>query len=162
MSSTRFRLERDAGPGTTGQDSRRYLLFAGTQQPPNGGLCDLVDTFTSEEAARRAFREVRLQTASTTSWAQLAVVDGHAGIKPLCWFGIGAEPGRYRPAIDPKVIDPKVISADRPRTPNRTTVLVTALVAVATTMVAVLVDSDGTPSPVNRHPAVSVPLEASR
>lgn len=162
MSATPFKLQRDADTGTAEQDSRRYLLFAGAQQPPNGGLCDLVGTFTSEEAARRAFREVRLRTASTTSWAQLAVVDGHDGIRPLCWFGIGAEPGRAGSAIARPPVELKVISADRARTPNRTRVLVTALVAVATTMIAVLVDSDGTPSPGKRHPAVSVPTEVSR
>ncbi|MDQ3640379.1 MAG: hypothetical protein M3450_02625 [Actinomycetota bacterium] len=78
----------------------RYLLFAGLQQPPNGGLGDLVDTFTSEEAARLAFRQIRLRTSSTNGWAQLAVVDGEHGLKPLCWFGIGARPERYRPVID--------------------------------------------------------------
>jgi hypothetical protein len=162
MSATHSRIESDAGPGTAAQDGRRYLLFAGTQQPPNGGLSDLVDTFTCEAAARRAFREVRLRTASTTSWAQLAVVDGDAGIKPLCWFGIGAEPGRYRLAIDPPSIDPKVVSTGRPHVPNRATVLVTALVAVATTTIVLMFGSDGTPRPVNGPPAVSVPMEASR
>ena len=98
MSTTRSRSDRHPGSVTAVEDSRRYLLFAGTRQPPKGGLSDLVDTFTSEEAARRAFRELRLRTVSTTSWAQLAVVDGHAGIRPLCWFGIGAEPGRGGPA----------------------------------------------------------------
>ena len=162
MSSPRFRIDGDGRPDTTGQESRRYLLFAGTQQPPNGGLGDLMDTFTSEEAARRAFREVRLGTSSTTGWAQLAVVDGHDGIKPLCWFGIGAGPEPRRPATGPPAPEPKVISARRPYVSNRTTLLITALVAVATAMIAVLVDSDGTPPPVNRQPAVSVPAEASR
>jgi hypothetical protein len=88
----------------TGQDGHapatgeRYLLFAGTQQPPNGGLGDLLGTFTSEEVARCAFRDVRLRMSSPTSWAQLAVVDGRHGLKPMCWFGIGAEPGRGHPA----------------------------------------------------------------
>ena len=82
-------------PPATGE---RYLLFAGTQPPPNGGLGDPLDTFTSEEAARQAFRDVRLRMSSPTSWAQLAVVDDRHGLKPMCWFGIGAEPERDRSA----------------------------------------------------------------
>lgn len=156
------RLQRDAGRRMAGQDSRRYLLFAGTQQPPNGGLCDLVDTFTSEQAARQAFCDIRLGTASTASWAQLAVVDGHAGITPLCWFGIGAEPRRGGPTIDRPPVHLNVIAADRTHRPKRIRVLVTALVAGATTMIAVLVDSDRRPSPARPHPAVSVPVEVSR
>ncbi len=77
---------------------RCYLLFAGTRQPPRGGLGDLLGTFTSEQGARDAFREIRLQPPSPASWAQLAVVDPEDGIKPLCWFGIGAKPeGNRRP-----------------------------------------------------------------
>lgn len=87
----------------TGQDGHpatgeRYFLFAGTQPPPKGGLGDPLDTFTSEEAARRAFRDVRLRMSSATSWAQLAVVDDRHGLKPMCWFGTGAEPQRDHPA----------------------------------------------------------------
>jgi hypothetical protein len=74
--------------------NRCYLLFAASQRPPRGGLGDLVDTFSSEETARRAFRDLRLKDSSVTSWAQLAVVDGDKGIQPLCWFGIGATPTR--------------------------------------------------------------------
>jgi hypothetical protein len=83
-----------------GQDRRppappeRYLLFAGMQPAPNGGLGDPLDTFTSEDVARRAFRDVRLRLSSPTSWAQLAVVDDRHGLKPMCWFGPGAEPER--------------------------------------------------------------------
>lgn len=77
--------------------AERYLLFAGTQLPPNGGLGDLLGTFTSEEEARRAFRDVRLRLSSPTSWAQLAVVDDRHGLTPMCWFGIGAEPRRHYP-----------------------------------------------------------------
>ena len=73
---------------------RCYLLFAASQRAPRGGLGDLVQTFSSEETARRAFRELRLEDSSATSWAQLAVVDGDKGIQPLCWFGIGATPPR--------------------------------------------------------------------
>lgn len=69
-----------------------YLLFAASQRAPRGGLGDLVETFSSEEMARRAFRELRLKDCSATNWAQLAVVDGDRGIRPLCWFGVGATP----------------------------------------------------------------------
>ena len=80
------------GPGP--ENGGHYLLFAGTQPPPGGGLGVPLDTFTSEEAARRAFRDVRLRMSSPTSWAQLAAVDDRQGLTPMCWFGIGAEPPR--------------------------------------------------------------------
>lgn len=81
---------------STGPDgpSRWYLLFAGTEPVPRGGLADLVQTFSSDETARNAFREIRLANGSAGSWAQLAVVDAVNGIQPLCWFGIGATPNR--------------------------------------------------------------------
>ena len=69
-----------------------YLLFAGPQQSPRGGLADLVETFNCEETARTAFREMRLRMDSAGAWAQLAVVNQKSGIRPLCWFGIGATP----------------------------------------------------------------------
>lgn len=81
---------------TTG---RCYLLFAASQRAPRGGLGDLVETFSSEETARRAFRDLRLKDSSATSWAQLAVVDGDKGIQPLCWFGIGAAPTRVSASL---------------------------------------------------------------
>lgn len=71
-----------------------YLLFAGSQQAPQGGLGDLVGAFTSEAAAREAFRQLRLSQTPASSWAQLAVVDGDRGIRALSWFGIGATPAR--------------------------------------------------------------------
>jgi hypothetical protein len=120
--------ERQLGT-TTEQEGRRYLLFAGTHQPPNGGLGDLVNTFDSEDAARRAFREIRLRTSSTTDWAQLAVVDRVHGVKPLCWFGIGAEPERCRPAPDVPVGEASAISVRRHSVWNKVTRLITALVA---------------------------------
>ena len=168
MSSARLKDESDRRLGTTTeQEGRRYLLFAGTQQPPIGGRGDLVDTFMSEEAVRRAFREIRLRTSATTSWAQLAVVDCQQGVKPLCWFGIGAEPerhrpARHRPAPDTPAGEAKVVSARRPYVSNKVTLLITALLAVATAMVADLLDNAASPRPVNRHPAVSVPVDEPR
>jgi hypothetical protein len=93
----------------------RYLLFAGTQHPPNGGLGDLLGTFTSEEVARRAFRDVRLRMSSPTSWAQLAVLDGRHGLTPMCWFGIGAEPERHHPAPAPSSTRTRADGAARER-----------------------------------------------
>ncbi len=77
-----------------GGRTRYYLLFAGSDAVPRGGLSDLVGTFTSEVAARRAFRDIRLKETSKTSWAQLAVVDDARGTRTLSWFGIGAAPSR--------------------------------------------------------------------
>lgn len=166
MSHAPFKVGSDRQLGTTPeQEGRQYLLFAGTQQPPNGGLGDLVDTFMSEEAARRAFREIRLRTSSTSNWAQLAVVDREQGVKPLCWFGIGAEPDRYRPAhywpAPAPAGEARTIPLRRPYVSNWVALVVTALVAVATTMIAVLVDDDTTPPPASRPPAVSVTAQES-
>ncbi len=72
---------------------RCYLLFAGGSNVPRGGLADLTGTFSSEDRARRAFLDIRLNARNPQSWAQLAVVEPD-GIKPLCWFGIGAMPAR--------------------------------------------------------------------
>lgn len=92
--------ELDAGSVSTGATGPCYLLFAGTQAVPMGGMADLVGIFPSEEEARAAFRRVRLETATPpSSWAQLAVVQGENGIKPLCWFGVGATPAPTHRAI---------------------------------------------------------------
>ena len=91
--SPRTALERPA-PADTEERLLCYLLFAGSQQTPQGGLGDLVGAFTSEAAAREAFRQLRLSHTSASSWGQLAVVDGDHGIRALSWFGIGATPAR--------------------------------------------------------------------
>ncbi len=92
--------ELDAGSASTGATGPCYLLFAGADAVPMGGMADVVGIFPSEEEARAAFRRVRLETAtSPSSWAQLAVVQGENGIKPLCWFGIGATPAPIHRAI---------------------------------------------------------------
>jgi hypothetical protein len=74
--------------------TRSYLLFAGSDAVPRGGLSDLVGAFTSEVTARHAFRDIRRNESSQKSWAQLAVVDDDRGIRTLSWFGIGAAPSR--------------------------------------------------------------------
>ena len=95
MSGRSGRASPDAPAGADDQDQPRcYLLFAGSQPAPQGGLGDLVETFTSEATARQAFQHLRVNGSSARSWAQLAVVDGRHGIRPLCWFGIGATPAR--------------------------------------------------------------------
>ena len=100
MSGHSLRAFPDAPAVTEDGDGRRcYLLFAGSQQAPRGGLGDLVGTFSSEATARRAFRIIRLEQTSQRSWAQLAVVEGDHGIRPLCWFGIGAMPARKRASV---------------------------------------------------------------
>jgi len=75
-------------------DAPCFLLFAGVAHlPPLGGLGDLVGTFDSEEAARKAFHELRVAGLSKGSWAQLAMIEVQSGVRPVCWFGTGA-PGR--------------------------------------------------------------------
>ena len=81
-----------------------YLLFAGAQHSPKGGLGDLVETFNCEETARTAFREMRLRKDSGRAWAQLAVVNQKSGIRPLCWFGIGATPN-HKPTFSRRAND---------------------------------------------------------
>jgi hypothetical protein len=61
-----------------------YLLFAGSQRTPQGGLGDLVAAFTSEVAAREAFRQLRLsqtsascqRSARTPAW-RTAILPAH-------------------------------------------------------------------------------------
>ena len=79
-----------------GGAGRCYLLFAGSQQARRGGLGDLVEAFSSDEMARKAFRQIRLSESSSMAWAQLVVVDHEFGVKPLCWFGVGAKPDTNR------------------------------------------------------------------
>jgi hypothetical protein len=101
MSETRTGVNRTRTDRTRTNSStevqgpnRWYLLFAGSEPSPRGGLGDLVQIFSSDETARNVFREMRLAGGSAARWAQLAVVDGTNGIQPLCWFGIGATPNQ--------------------------------------------------------------------
>ena len=136
--------------GSTGTRRRQYLLFAGSGQPPRGGLSDLVATFTSEETARRTFREIRLRTSSPAGWAQLAELDGSDGIKPLAWFGIGAEPDRYRPRVRPDLqLSPPKEKA--PVTRSRTFIaglVICALLGLGDVLLAFDVSNDAPPVPV--------------
>ncbi len=138
--------------------SPQYLLFAGTQLPPQGGLRDLVGTFSSEQEARQAFREVRLQPSSRTNWAQLAVVDADRGVKPLAWFGIGAAPdGRRVDQGERLTAALETPPNRRSRVPKRTTTALTAIVAVASVSLGFLINNSDNPSPGPRKPAQSVP-----
>ena len=96
--TARGRNKNHGGLGTGSIVAERpaplYLLFAGLAHSPRGGLGDLVETFECEETARTAFRDLRLRKDSGRAWAQLAVVNQKGGIRPLCWFGIGARPER--------------------------------------------------------------------
>lgn len=148
MTSASKKLDADSGTVTGYRP--RYLLFAGDAQPPRGGMGDLVATFTSEEKARNAFRQLRTQRPSRGSWAQLGVVDADGTLKPVSWFGIGASLDRIPLDPDPPAPSGPGFDARRPRVSKRTTMLLTAMVAVATSMVAVLVDDSGTGRPTSR------------
>ena len=152
MTNVSKKLDTDGG-AVTGYRPR-YLLFAGSSQPPRGGLGDLVATFTSEEKARSAFRQLRTQGPSRGSWAQLGVVDADGRLKPVSWFGIGSSLDRS--PLDPDLPAPPApgVDARRPRVSKRTTMLLTAMVAAATGMVAVLVDDTGRPT-TRKAPATS-------
>ena len=122
MTNARGDLDVDNGAATAG--GPRYLLFAGTTQPPRGGLADLVATFTSEEKARQAFRHLRLQPPSPRSWAQLGVLDAEGAVKPLAWFGIGAALHVSSVKPDMRSVPPSQTDVDRrPRVSRRTTML---------------------------------------
>ena len=154
---------------------RYYLLFAGSQQTPQGGLGDLVGAFTSEVAAREAFRHLRLSQTSASSWAQLAVVDRDHGIRALSWFGIGATPARApvtsaRPEksiytqteggemqiatpATPSPAGPEDERTARRHPLKRIVVGFVSLVSLAAITVGVVAD-DGTPRPVTPDSAI--------
>lgn len=90
----------------------RYLLFAGSNAEPGGGLRDLVDTFDSELEAREAFRQVRQLHPSTDGWAELAAIDGCGQVSQLAWFG--PQPGVHGKAV-PAAFGPAGPPAERRR-----------------------------------------------
>src|SRR5436305_10325010 len=61
--------------------ARQFLLFAGTNAPPAGGLGDLVAVFRSEADARDGFRQARLGGASGTGWAELVALDASGRLR---------------------------------------------------------------------------------
>ena len=152
-----------------------YLLFAGSQQTPQGGLGDLVGAFASEVAAREAFQHLRLSRTSASSWAQLAVVDASHGLRPLSWFGIGATPART-PVTSPRPEksiytqtrggvmkiatreSPSVAGRDvgltaRRRPAKRIVVCLVSLVVLAAITIGIKSDH-GTHRPVTSNPAI--------
>jgi len=66
---------------------RRYMLFAGVDAHAGFGPRHVVATFTSEDAARDAFRTLRLAHAEPEDWAEVASVEADGGLRQLCWFG---------------------------------------------------------------------------
>lgn len=64
-----------------------FLLFAGPDDRPEGGLSDLVATFATEPDARAAFRGIRLSGEYRNGWAELAEIGANGRIRALCWFG---------------------------------------------------------------------------
>lgn len=136
---------------------RCFLLFAGSQPAPQGGLGDLVGAFRSEVAAREAFRHLRVSRTSASSWAQLAVVDGDRGIRAISWFGIGATPARAPVAQSatrkpPPPAGPGVGPTPRRHLAKRVVVCLSSLVALASITLGAVSD-DGTPRPVTPKPA---------
>lgn len=77
---------------------QQFLLFAGSQRQPAGGLRDLVGTFDIEEKAWAAFRGLRQAHPATQGWAELATIDGLGHVNQLAWFGLhpASEPGDDR------------------------------------------------------------------
>jgi hypothetical protein len=65
-----------------------FLLFAGPQPHPAGGLRDLVGTFDCPEKAWAAFRELRQAHTSAPGWAQLATIDSLGKVRQLAWYGV--------------------------------------------------------------------------
>ena len=70
----------------TGDDGTIFLLVAAPEPTPNARFRPPVEVFTSETAAREAFRRRRLEVGSGSAWAQLVAVEDQA-VRPLCWFG---------------------------------------------------------------------------
>jgi hypothetical protein len=65
----------------------RYLLFAGRDDRPAGGVRDLVGTYREEDAAKAAFRRERRRQVDDGAWAELVAVDAMGRCRPVCWFG---------------------------------------------------------------------------
>jgi hypothetical protein len=64
-----------------------YLLFAGHHGEPKRGAGAIVATFSSQDEARAAFRQVRLNLANGEGWAELASVSNAGPVRRLSWFG---------------------------------------------------------------------------
>ena len=65
-----------------------YLLFAGSQQRPAGGLRDLVGMFDAADEAWAAFRDLRQADPTAQGWAELAAMNGAGQLIQLAWFGM--------------------------------------------------------------------------
>ena len=65
-----------------------YLLFAGRHGDATRGMGSLVATFASQEEARAAFRQARLNLPDVEGWAELSVVSAGGRPKNVSWFGV--------------------------------------------------------------------------
>jgi hypothetical protein len=77
---SRFDTQHDGRPTL-------YLVFAGLHRDARRGTGDLVAVSASPEAAREAFRSVRLQLADGDGWAELTAVSDGGKTRRLSWFG---------------------------------------------------------------------------
>ena len=167
-------------PDVDDDRTRCFLLFAGSDPTPRGGLADLVGTFTSEAAARQAFRHIRLTQTAERSWAQLAVVDGDQGIRTLSWFGVGAKPAGQplarpqtfinnqpeRGAMQTATVESlSTAGPERPAAPRRrlrrlAVLLASVAVVAGAATTAVMSDDPATPKPagVNAGASVDAPV----
>jgi len=64
-----------------------YLLFAGRHGDAARGVGSLIATFASQEEARAAFRQARLNLSDIEGWAELSVVSAGGRPKKVSWFG---------------------------------------------------------------------------
>lgn len=81
------------GPADVGAP-QLFLLFAGSQRRPEGGLRDLAGAFEVEDDAWAAFRQLRQSHPSGQGWAELAVIDASARVNQLAWFGVHPDASR--------------------------------------------------------------------
>ena len=84
---SRFDAQQDGRPTL-------YLVFAGLHRDARGGTGDLVVVWAGPEAAREAFRYVRLQLADRDGWAELTAVSDDGKTRRLSWFGTDRWPSR--------------------------------------------------------------------
>ena len=66
--------------------ARRYLLFSGSGDRPEGGMRDVAGAFDDENEARQAFHDLRGDEGSAR-WGELAALDARGRLVPLAWFG---------------------------------------------------------------------------
>jgi len=70
-----------------GKAQELYLLFAGRHGDAAQGVGSLVATFASQEEARAAFRQARLNLSDVEGWADLSIVSAGGRARRVSWFG---------------------------------------------------------------------------